>query len=86
MLKEMDLDKHYPIISEGEKIKYAYLNMPNPAKDTVISFPGILPDEFDLDRFIDRDKQFEKAFLDPLDAVLTAIDWSRKDTLESLFG
>lgn len=86
MLTEMGLDTQYPLIKEGEKIKYTYLKMPNPAKDIVISFPGILPVEFDLDQFIDRDLQFQKAFLDPLDAVLTAIGWTRKDTLEALFG
>jgi DNA polymerase elongation subunit (family B) len=85
MLKERGLDKKYPLINEGEKIKYAYLQLPNPTKDTVISFPSILPDEFDLDRFVDRQKQFEKSFLDPLDAVLDAIGWTREH-VDTLFG
>jgi len=51
------------LIQEGEKLKYSYLKMPNPFKDTVISFPGRLPKEFGLHDYIDYDTQFDKAFV-----------------------
>ena len=37
MLKSKKLTRKYPIIQEGEKIKYVYLKDPNPAGDKVIS-------------------------------------------------
>jgi DNA polymerase elongation subunit (family B) len=83
-LDEKGLTKKYPLIQEGEKIKFAYLKKPNPFKDTVISFPGRLPPEFDLQAFIDYDMQFEKTFLDPIKVVLDCMEWKTERT-NSLF-
>jgi DNA polymerase elongation subunit (family B) len=82
-LLEKDLSKKYPLIQEGEKIKFTYLKKPNPFKDTVISFPGRLPPEFDIQEFIDYDMQFEKTFLDPIKVILDCMNWTteRKNTL-----
>ena len=62
-LKALKLEKKYPLIQEGEKIKFTYLKMPNPIKDTVISYPSRLPQEFGLQEFIDYYVQFSKSFL-----------------------
>ena len=70
LLKKMDLDKKYPAIQEGEKLKFTYLKMPNPIKDTVISYPTKLPTEMGLDNYIDYDLQFDKAFLEPIKIIL----------------
>jgi DNA polymerase elongation subunit (family B) len=87
-LKQKGLTKKYPLINEGEKIKFSYLKMPNPFKDTVISFPVRLPKEFDLDQYIDYDMQFEKAFLEPIKVVLDCMGWyvEKQSTLEDFFG
>jgi hypothetical protein len=87
-LKALKLEKKYPLIREGEKIKFTYLKMPNPIKDTVISYPSRLPQEFGLQEFIDYDVQFSKAFLDPIKVVLDCMGWSTEkiNTLESFFG
>lgn len=91
-IKEMKLGMKYNKILEGEKIKFVYLKKPNPlagtqGEDCVIGFPNKMPKEFDLDKFIDREKQFEKAFLDPLVKILDIIGWKaeKTNTLESLF-
>ena len=86
-LKALKLEKKYPLIQEGEKIKFTYLKMPNPIKDTVISYPSRLPQEFGLQQFIDYDVQFSKAFLDPIKVVLDCMNWSTEkiNTLESFF-
>ena len=86
-LKQMKLDKKYPIIQEGEKIKFAYLKQPNPFKDTVISYPSRLPTEFGLNTYIDYDMQFEKAYLDPIKIILTCINWEseKRSSLDSFF-
>ena len=43
--------------------------------------------EIGLDKYIDYDLQFEKAFLEPLKAILDAIGWNVEKTvnLESFF-
>jgi DNA polymerase elongation subunit (family B) len=83
-LKEKNLDKKYPYIKDGEKIKFVYLKQPNTFKDTVVSFPNRLPVEFALQEFIDYEKQFEKTFLEPIKIILDCIGWSTEKTY-SLF-
>ena len=87
-VKEKKLDKKYAYIQNGEKIKFCYLKNPNPIRENVMSFIQDFPKELNLERFIDYDTQFDKAFLDPMKAVLNAIGWSdeRKNTLESFFS
>ena len=87
-LNKLDLTKKYPIIQEGEKLKYSYLKMPNPFKDTVISFPARLPKEFDLHKYIDYDMQFDKCFLEPIKVILDCIKWKTEkvSSLEDFFN
>jgi hypothetical protein len=87
-LKEKNLTKKYPLIQEGEKLKFTYLKMPNPFKDTVISYPQRLPKEFELQQYIDYDLQFDKAFLEPIKVILDCMGWTTEkvSTLEDFFG
>ena len=87
-LKEMKLTKKYPLIQEGEKIKFSYLIMPNPFKDTVISYPTRLPKEFDISKYIDYNTQFEKTFLEPIKVILDCMGWSteKQTTLDDFFN
>ena len=86
-LKKYDLTKKYPMIQEGEKLKFTYLKKPNPIGDTVISYPTRLPPEFKLDGYIDYDVQFEKAFLEPVKIILDSIGWKteKTNTLDNFF-
>lgn len=87
-LKKKNLDKKYPLIQEGEKLKFTYLKQPNPFLDMVISYPGRLPQEFGLHEFVDYDMQFEKAFLGPMKLIFDCIGWKTEkySSLESFFG
>jgi DNA polymerase elongation subunit (family B) len=88
-LREKNLTTKYPLIQEGEKLKFAWLKMPNPIKDTVISFPNRLPKEFDIQEYIDYDTQFEKSFIEPIRVILDCLGWETEksgNTLESFFG
>ena len=87
-VKQKKLDKKYAYIQNGEKIKFCYLKKPNPTRENVISFIQDFPKELDLEKYVDYDTQFDKAFLDPMKAVLNAIGWSdeKKITLESFFS
>ena len=87
-LKQKDLTKKYPLIQEGEKLKFTYLKMPNHFKNDVISFPSRIPKEFELDNYIDYDVQFDKAFLEPISVILRCMNWSAEKTnsLEDFFA
>ena len=87
LLVDKKLTKKYPLIQDGEKIKYVYLKLPNPLKDEMIAFPHILPKEFGLHDFVDKEKQFDKAFISPLKAVLDVINWTPEEvsSLEGFF-
>ena len=75
MLRKNDLTKKYPLLQDGEKLKFTYLKQPNPVKDTVISYPTRLPKEFGLDEYIDYDMQFNKSFIEPIKVILDCIGW-----------
>jgi DNA polymerase elongation subunit (family B) len=80
LLKKHKLERRYPEIKEGEKIKYTYLKEPNTVQCNAISFPNSLPKEFELQQFIDYDTQFEKSFLSPLNTILDSIGWKLEET------
>ena len=88
MMKEKELTKSYPLIQEGEKLKFTYLKTPNPLKEDVISFPVRLPKEFGLHEYVNYDLQFEKAFIEPIKVILNCIGWQteKQSSLESFFG
>jgi DNA polymerase elongation subunit (family B) len=83
-LEEKGLSKKYPLIQEGEKIKFTYLKTPNIFKENVVSFPGRLPVEFGLQDCIDYNLQFDKTFLEPIKVILDCMDWTTERT-NSLF-
>ena len=87
-IQEKNLTNKYSLINNGEKIKYIYLKTPNTIRENVISFISEFPKELGLDKYIDYDLQFEKAFLEPLKSILDAIGWGieKKVNLESFFS
>jgi DNA polymerase elongation subunit (family B) len=86
-IKQNKLTNKYSLIQNGEKIKFIYLKKPNHIHENVISFIQEFPKELNLDRYIDYDLQFEKAFLEPLKIILDAIGWNVEKTvnLDSFF-
>lgn len=87
LLKKHNLTQKYPSIQNGDKIKFTYLKEPNTVHESVISISSSLPKEFELEQYIDHEKQFQKAFLDPLGIILDKIGWNTEkvSTLED-FG
>lgn len=87
-IKVKGLDKKYPKIQDGEKIKFVYLKQPNPLRDSVIAFINKLPVEFELHDYVDYDMMWQKTFIDPINIILTAINWKVEpvSTLDYFFG
>ena len=85
--KKNKITHKYPLIQEGEKVKFLYLRTPNMIQENVVSFFQTLPKEFGLDKSIDYDLQFQKSFLDPLQVILDTINWKAEKiaTLEDFF-
>jgi DNA polymerase elongation subunit (family B) len=89
--KKIGIDKEYPTIKENDKMKFVFVKIPNPygmaGKDAVMGFINSPPAQFNLEKYIDTKKQFEKTFQEPLDNILDAIKWKLKPqlSLESFF-
>lgn len=88
LLKDRKLDHKYRSISEGEKIKFIHLREPNPTRTNVIAFNGIVPQEFQIQKYIDWETQWSKCFVEPLGLILEAIKWPAKRvlTLDEFFS
>ena len=88
LLKDKKLTNDYPVIKDGEKIKFAYLKKQNIVGGDAIGIMNQLPPELELEDYIDYDKMFEKSFVDPMRVILDAVGWptEKVSTLESFFG
>lgn len=86
-VKREKLTKQYPLIKEGEKIKFIYLKEPNPLRSNIISFPTIIPKESDIHKYIDYNTQFDKSFVEPLKIILDSIGWKTEhvSSLDAFF-
>jgi hypothetical protein len=64
------------------------MKVPNPVQENVFSILTVLPKEFNLEKYIDYDIQFDKAYLDPLRTIVNTIGWKteRVSSLESFFA
>ena len=86
--KKNKLTHKYPLIQDGEKIKFVYLKTPNKIGENVISYLNTFPKEFGLDKQVDYDLQFSKSFLEPIKVIMDTIGWQPEKvaSLEFLFG
>ena len=75
LVKKKRLGNKYPYIQEGDKIKFINLKQPNLYQCSAFSFITDLPKELDLHKMIDYDIQFEKSFVEPLNVIVSKINW-----------
>lgn len=87
-VKQLKLNNKYELITNGSRIKFTYLRLPNSIRENVVSFPDVLPEELKLHKYVDYDLQFEKTFIEPLNFILNAVGWSAEEqaTLDEFFG
>ena len=88
LINEHKIDTIYEKIKNGDKLKFIYLFEPNTAKSNVIAILNELPKELNLEKYIDYETQFNKAFLEPLKIILNSIGWKaeRISSLEGFFN
>jgi DNA polymerase elongation subunit (family B) len=88
LLRSTGLIKRYPFIRNGDKIKFVYLKIPNPVRNNAIAFVDFIPLEFQLEKYIDRETQFEKTFLEPLRSFTSIMGWNTEkvNTLSEFFS
>jgi hypothetical protein len=86
-LRELKLTKRHQLIQEGEKIKFVYLKQPNLFNNNTLAFISGIPKKLDAEQYIDYDLQFEKSFIEPLDIILSSINWNseRVESIEDFF-
>jgi len=87
-LENLKLTKRYQLIKEGEKIKFIYLKQPNKFNNNTLAFLSVIPKQLGAEQYIDYDIQFQKSFLEPLDIILSTINWQTEKThsLEDFFS
>ena len=76
MIQSKKLTLKYQSIKDGDKIKFCYMKLPNPTHENVLSVLNVLPKEFGLEKYIDYETQFEKAYLEPLKIIVNTFGWS----------
>ena len=89
MLVDKKLTQKYPKITDGDKIKFVTLRLPNPARSGVIAFPnGYLPPEFGLEDYVNKDEHLEVGFMNPIRTIANAADKKvdKISTLEDFFS
>ena len=91
-IEKQQLEHKYPLIQEGDKIRFLHLRQPNIYQSSAFSFITEVPRELDIMDKIDYDEQFDKSFVDPLKAITETIGWlidssyGAQGTLEDFFG
>lgn len=86
-LEKHGLDKVKEPIQEGGKIRYVFLKEPNMLREDVIGFVDVLPEQFNLGRYVDYARHWDRSFIQPLKKMTDAVGWKWKDeaTLSDLF-
>ena len=92
LITKKKLEGKYPLIQEGDKIRFLNMKQPNIYQSSAFSFITSFPKELDIIDRIDYDIQFTKAFVEPLRFITEKMNWLIDDsygtqgTLEDFFG
>jgi DNA polymerase elongation subunit (family B) len=75
-IKRLNIEHKYRPVVNGDKIRFIYLDPKNPLREDVCGFgEDGLPTEFDIEKYIDKDRHFD-AFFNPLTRACEAANWS----------
>jgi len=87
-VKKNKAENTIALLQDGDKIKFCYLDMPNPVQEDVLSCADELPDIFGVEDYIDYERQFETVFEKPIRNITDILGWEIKkvNTLERFFA
>ena len=87
-IKKYNMTNDHALIHNGDKIKFVYMKEPNPTRCNVMGFTDEFHAKFELDSYVDRDLQYEKAFLNPLQSFsnLVGFDTEKRARLDAFFS
>ena len=80
LVRKHKLINKYPLIQEGDKIRFLHMKQPNIYTTTAFSFLTFLPKELNIIDKIDYDVQFTKSFVEPLKFITEKIQWLIDDS------
>lgn len=87
-IKKLCLENKYQRIKDGDRVKFVPLKMPNPTQQKWIAFVGSnFPEEFGLNKYVDRDELARVGFINPLETIASAANLNIEHvaTLDSFF-
>jgi DNA polymerase elongation subunit (family B) len=86
-LREKNLQDKYPLIEDGDKLKFCFIQTPNRIHSNVVGISNKFPQEMSYLK-IDYPLQFKKTFIDPLENIFESIGWEyeSKNSLEEFFS
>ena len=76
LLKKFDIEKKYETISSGDKVRYFYLQQPNPYNLPSLAYKYYYPDEFKKIFHVDYDKMFEKNLYAVIERFYDNVKWT----------
>jgi DNA polymerase elongation subunit (family B) len=75
LLKKFNIDKEYEEIGSGDKVRYFYVQKPNPYNIGNIAFKYYLPKEFTTKFKMDYELMFEKIIYSAIERFYDNVDW-----------
>ena len=75
LVNKKKLGGKYPLIQEGDKIRFLNMKQPNIYQSSAFSFITSFPKELDISDRIDYDVQFTKSFVEPLKFITDKMSW-----------
>lgn len=82
LYNEMVLNKNmqgrHKLIKSGDKVKMVMLTLPNPTKYKYLAYPDKFPSDLIDPSFVNRDDNFNKYFIQPLERVIQVVGWQSK--------
>jgi len=88
-LIDLGLDKDYQPINQGDKIRYAYIKVPNIFGIEVMAIKDKMPELINKNIKVDWDIQWQKCFTSQLEKIFETIGWNMSEddvSLEDFFS
>ena len=78
ILKKLGIENKYETISSGDKVRYFYVQQPNPYNLSSIAYKYYYPEEFKKIFHADVDKMFEKNLYAVIERFYDNVNWTPK--------